>query len=385
MKTAPVKKIAYISGTRADFGLMTPVLNAIRKSDALSLQVYATGMHLMPEFGETAREVERLFPDTKRIEAVVETDDRAGQAAFAGTLLPNVVSAFTTDRPDFVLILGDRVEMLTIALACAYLGIPTGHLHGGEKTGTVDEVARHAISKLVSVHFTTTENSAERLKKMGEDEWRIHVVGAPALDTILHQTLSTREEVYGKLKLDSSLPFILVLQHAVSEEAEDAGKQMIETLEAVKSCKLPVVVVYPNSDPGGKKIIACIEKEKNNPLFRILKNLPHTDFLALEREAVAWVGNSSGALIESSSFGTPVVNVGTRQQGRERGRNVINAGYNREEIAKALEKCLHDDVYRSALKKFRNPWGDGKTGPRVAEVLEKLVLSPKLLAKQISY
>ncbi len=384
MKT-PHRKIAYISGTRADFGLMTPVLKALEKSKTLSLRVYATGMHLMPEFGETVSEVRKLFPNAKRIEATFKTDDPAGQAEFAAALLPKAVAAFVKDRPDLVLVLGDRAEMLVVALSCLYLGIPTAHLHGGERTATVDEVARHAITKLASIHFPATAESAERLRKMGEEAWRIHMVGAPALDAILHATLPTRAELTEKLGLPAHEPFMLVLQHPVSEEIDDAGAQMAETLAAVKSFALPAVVIYPNADTGSGDIIAEIEKERKNPLFRIFKSLPHTDFLALEREAVAWVGNSSGALIESSSFGTPVVHVGTRQRGRERGGNVIDAGYDRKEIQAALEKSLHDTAYRASRRTLKNPWGDGKTGPRVASILEELELGPKLLSKRLTY
>lgn len=378
------KKIAYISGTRADFGLMTPVLQAIEKGDKLSLQVYAAGMHLMPDFGETVREVERLFPDAKRIDARFEGDDRASMAVFSGKLLTLVVNIFIADRPDVVLILGDRVEMLTVALACTYLGIPTAHLHGGEKTGTVDDIARHAISRMASLHLPATADSANRLKRMGEEEWRIHIVGAPALDTIRNEILPTREALFRKMGLDQSRPFILVVQHAVSEESDDAGTQMEETMKAVTSFNLPVVAVYPNADPGGRKIIAVLEKERSNPLFSLWKNLPHTDFLALEREAAVWVGNSSGALIESSSFGTPVVNIGTRQTGRARGANVIDVGYSSDDIRRAVETSLSDPAYRAGLKTTVNPWGDGHTGEKVASLLAHLEVTPRLLAKQIT-
>lgn len=371
----PRKKIAYISGSRADFGPVIPVLKAIEKSDALSLQVYATGMHLMPKFGETIREVEKIFPSVQRIEAVFTDDSRESAARFAGALLQNAVAALTKDRPDLVLLLGDRVEMLTVATACLYLGIPTAHLHGGEKTATVDEVARHAISKMASLHFTTTRDSAERLKKMGEEAWRIHIVGAPALDTILHTNLPARRP----------RDFILVVQHSVSGEEAQAGRQMEETLAAVASFNLPVAVIYPNADPGSARIIEVIEKERKNPLFSIFKNLPHADFLALERDAAVWVGNSSGALIESASFRTPVVNVGTRQNGRVRSENVIDVGYDRAEIVAAIHRSLHDKTYRARLKTIQNPWGDGRTGERVVKILGDTVLGRKLLAKQITY
>lgn len=379
------KKIAYISGTRADFGLMTPILRAINQSRKLDLQIYATGIHLMPDFGMTIRAVKKEFPTVKTIRAIFKTDDKTGMANFTGEFLKNTVKVLSKDKPDFVLILGDRPEMLCTVLACLYLGIPTGHIHGGEKTSTVDEVARHAITKLSHLHFPATKESAERIKKMGEESWRINVVGAPALDVILNEKLPSRKELFKELNLDPNQKVILVTQHPVSEEFEQAGKQVEETLAAVKTFNLPVVVVYPHPDAGGRKMIEVIKREKNNPLFRIVTSLPYKQFLALEREAAVWVGNSSGAMIESSSFRIPVVNIGSRQAGRQRGDNVIDVGYKKREIIAAIHKSLTDKLYRDRVAKSKNPWGDGKTGPRVSKILEELDINPKLLAKQINY
>lgn len=378
-------KVAYVTGTRADFGLMTPILKAISQSSKLELQVYATGIHLMKDFGLTVRQVKKEFPCTKKIPATFENDSRQGMAKFTGDFLGKLASVFSQDRPDFVLTLGDRPEMLCTAVACLYLSIPTGHIHGGERTSTVDELARHAITKLSHVHFPATEESAERIRKMGEDDWRIHVVGAPALDTILNEKLPTREELFRELRLNPKEQVILVTQHPVSEEIEEAGAQMEETIKAVKKFNLPVVIIYPHADAGGRKIIDVIDEEKTNPLFRIIPSLGYKQFLALEREAAVWVGNSSGALIESSSFKTPVINIGTRQTGRQRGGNVLDVGYGKEEIIAAVEKSLHDGAYRDTLQRVKNPWGDGTTGPRVAKILEDLVIDSKLLVKQISY
>ena len=379
------KKIAYISGTRADFGLMTPILKAIDRNRYLDLQVYVTGIHLMKEFGHTIDAVKKEFPKTKKIEAVFKTDDRSGMADFTGEFLNQLVGVLDKDRPDLILTLGDRPEMLCAALAALYLGIPTGHVHGGEKTSTVDELARHAITKLAHIHFPATKESAERIKKMGEEDQRIHVVGAPALDVILNEKLPTREELFKELKIDPNQKVILVSQHPVSGEVKQAGKQIRETLAAVKKFGLSVVITYPHADAGGRKIIEAINREKNNPMFRIIPSLNYKKFLALEKECSVWVGNSSGAMIESSSFKTPAVNIGTRQMGRQRGDNVIDTGYDRYEIEKAIYKSLNDFKYQTKLKKVKSPWGDGKTGPRVAKLLENLKIDSKLLKKQIIY
>lgn len=306
-------------------------------------------------------------------------------ANFSGKFMTKLTSVLIEDKPDFVLLLGDRVEVLCAATVCLYLNIPVGQVHGGDKTSTVDEVARHAITKLSHIHFPATEEAAERIKKMGEEDWRIHIVGAPALDFILNEKLPTREELFKELGLELEKKVILVIQHPISEEVEDAGKQMEETLAAVKKFGLPVIVIYPHADAGGRKIIEVVDREKNNPLFKIVPSLPYDQFLALEREAAVWVGNSSGAMIESSSFKTPVVNVGTRQQGRQHGDNLINVGYNRDEIAVAVDKSLRDKKYLAKLAKITNPWGDGKTGPKVAKILENINIDDRLLTKRITY
>lgn len=379
------RKIAYISGTRADFGLMTPVLLAIGRSPRFSLRVYATGMHLMPEFGKTWKEVVNVFPNARQIPAVFKSHAQEGIAEFAGAFLPKIVSAFERDRPDFVLLLGDRAEQLMTATACLYLGIPTGHLHGGEKTHTVDELARHAITKLASLHFTSTKETARRLAALGEKHRRIFITGAPALDTIARSKLPSPNTLRTKLGLAPRERFILLTEHPVSEEWREAGQQMREILAAVKEFKMPVVIVYPNADTGGALIIKEINRERRNPLFRIFRSVPFAEFLALERDAAVWVGNSSALMLESASFKTPAVHVGTRELGREHGGNVLMVGYDRREIAWAIRKSLSDAAYLRRIGKVNNPWGSGKAAERIVHILETHTLNSRLLSKQLTY
>lgn len=378
------RKIAYISGTRADYGLMTSVFAAIEESKKLELKLYITGIHLMAMFGNTYKLVLKDFPRARKVPVVFGGDTSLDMAEFAGKYISKLTRVFSKDRPDVVLVLGDRIEMLATALSCVYLGIPIAHIHGGEKTYTVDEVARHAITKMAHIHLTATKKSAEVVKKLGEEGWRIHIVGAPALDTILHRNLPGRA-VLSKYGLDRGERFVLVSFHPVSEQVSEAAKQVEELLGAVKFFKLPVLVVYPHADAGGKRIIKVIEKERKNPLFRIYPNIDYVDFLALEKEASVWVGNSSGAIIESPSFKTPVVNVGIRQLGRERAGNVIDVEADKQQIIFAIDKSLNDKKYLHSLGKVSNPWGDGKAAERIVHVLEGLEIGPKLLTKQITY
>jgi len=299
--------------------------------------------------------------------------------------LSKMTTVFSRYKPDLVLVLGDRIEMLCTAVTCLYLGIPVGHIHGGDKSATVDELARHAITKLSHIHFPATKTASQRIKKMGEEDWRIHIVGSPALDTILNEQLPDRDEILNEFGIGSDKKFILVTQHPISELIKQSAKQMTIILEAVKHFNLPTIVIYPNADAGGREMIRIIDKEKNNSFFRIYPSLPFKKFIGLEKEASVWVGNSSAAMIESSSFKTPVVNIGPRQSGREHGGNVINVGYSRQEIISAISKSLNDRHYLSDLQKVVNPWGDGQAGRRIVNVLESLELGPKLLHKQITY
>lgn len=377
------KKVAYISGTRADFGLITPVLKAIEKSHKLSLELYVTGMHLMPEFGMTKKLVQKEFPRAKAIPAIFENDSRMSTARFCASLLPKITQAFEKNRPDFVLLLGDRPEMLCVATACLYLGIPTGHFHGGEISATVDGITRHALTKLSSLHFPATKKSAAFIEKMGEEKWRITRVGSPALDDILGTKLPSRDKLFDELGIPIFKdPFILFVQHPYFEGGESIEKQITESLAAIKSFGLPVVAIYPNADPGGRKIISILEKERENPRFHIFQNVSHAQFLALMREAGVMVGNSSSGLIEAIAFKTPVVSVGRRQLGRERGTNVIDVPVSRSAIARAVRKALYDKRFRAVLSRAPNPWGTGGVAKRVVVLLERLQINERLLIKK---
>lgn len=379
------RRIAYVSGSRADFGLISPVLKAIKSHQDLTLQLYVTGMHLMEEFGNTAEDIKKEFPEAQIIDETFKSDDRAGMAEFIANFGVKILSVLKKDTPDFVLVQGDRVEMLAVAAVANIFGLPIAHTHGGDKTTTADETVRHAVTKLSHLHFPATDDSAERIKNLGEESWRINVVGAPGLDTVLNEQLPSRAELFAYLNIDPRQKMILVLQHPVTENIAASARQMQQTLEAVAEFNLPVVVIYSNADAGGREMIKVIEKAKMNPLFRIYPNLEYKTFLALEKEAAVWVGNSSGAIIESASFKTPVVNIGDRQNGRPQSSNVINTGYNKEEIKTAIDKSLNDKDYLKKLKKITNIWGDGHASERIVKVLSEVAIDSKLLNKQITY
>jgi len=378
-------KIAYISGTRADFGLMSYVLHSIEKDSSFDLTIYSTGMHLMKEFGYTYNEIKKQFPNVQKIEATFVEDNELGASNFISSFLEKITRSLSKERPDFVLTLGDRPEMLSTAVACNYLHIPTGQLHGGEKTSTIDEISRHAITKLSHLHFPATIESANRIRKMGEESWRVHVVGAPSLDVILHSPLPSKAELENKLKLRFKKPPILVTLHPISNDWQQSSFQMKQVLEAVKKIARDTVIVFPNADAGGRSMIQTIRAYSKIPFFHIFPNIEYTYFLALEKEASVWVGNSSGAIIESPSFKLPAVNVGPRQEGRQRAENIIDASYNINVIKASILKAINDKSFRNKISKIKNPWGDGNASQRLMTRLRNLPAKNRLLKKKLTY
>lgn len=377
------RKIAYISGGRMDFGLMLSTLKKIESSPDLTIKVYYTGLHLLKDFGNTYQDVMEKFPKATKIDETYKHDDRSSTAVFIGGFIKKLTKEFIKYKPDIVLTLGDRAEMLGTAITSLYLGIPSFHIHGGDKTGHVDEVVRHAITKLSHIHLVATIDAAVRIKKMGEDNFRIFTVGAPGIDKIIETKIMEKKALLKSLKLNNDSKYILLLQHPVFNENSSLHMQNI--MQAVKKFELPVVVIYPNADHGGRDIIDIINKEKNNPRFKILLSVDRDRFLALQKYAEVWVTNSSAGIIESSSFHTPVVNVGTRQKSRLKPKNVINVNYSVKQINKAIIKSIKDVKYRSRLKQISNPWGNGKTGEKIVNIIKKIPLDSFLLNKQISY
>jgi len=341
---------------------MRQVLKEIEKDKKLELQLLGTGMHLMDEFGHTITQVEKEFKVEKIIEEVYVKDDRESMARFVGKCATGAVEALIKLKPDGVLVLGDRGEQLAMAVAAAYLNIPILHLHGGEITTTVDDKARDAISRLTDWHLPASKGARKRLMKIGISKKQIKQVGAPGLDEIKDLPEVDRQEL------------IVVLQHP-DENEKKAGSQIKETLEAVLKFKLKVKIIYPNADAGGRAMIEVIEEyeRQNSKLIETFKSIERDRFLRLLSEARVLVGNSSAGLIESPSLNLPVVNVGPRQRGREKAKNVIDVKIKSKAIEKAISKALG-----MRLSNIKNPYGDGKTSKRVVKFIKGKKLSNKV-------
>ncbi len=380
------RKIAVITGTRAEYGLLYPIMKAIQAHPKLELVVIVTGMHLVERYGMTVQEIEKDgFPIHARVEMSPSDDTGAGMADAIGRGVHGMTETFRHLRPDIMLVLGDRIEPLAAVIAAAYMNIPIAHVHGGDSARAgLDESVRHAITKFAHVHFPATKTSAGRIIRMGEEGWRVHIVGAPGLDTILNTKLLSRLELERRLGFRLEKPYILMVQHSVTTEPELAGRQARETLEALKALGMKVVVIYPNYDAGGQEIIKAIEGYTSLPRFHTFKNLEHPVYLSLMKHATVMVGNSSSGIIESSSFRLPVVNIGIRQDGRERSTNVIDAPHDQKAILAAIRKAT-SPAFKKIVQKSKNHYGDGKAGRRIADTLATVAIDKKLIQKKLTY
>ena len=373
-----MRRVAYVTGTRADYGLFSEPLKRIREHNELDLQLIVTGMHLDPKFGDTVKDIEADgMPIAARVENLTGGDTGADQARSVGRAIEGITNALEDIKPDVLIVLGDRGEMLAGAIAAAHLNIPVAHVHGGEVSGTVDELVRHAITKLSHVHLAATEDAAERLRRMGEEPARIHVVGAPGLDYLSR---------FDPVPIPVKKPFVIFTQHPVTLEMDQAAQQMETSLEALEAAKVDVVATYPNADAGGRAMIAVLDRwSKDHGWLHVAPSLGQRKFASALKEASAIVGNSSSGIIEAPFFGLPVVNVGTRQEGRLRADNVIDVAYDREAIRAAIVCALTDEAFIARARHTKNPYGDGHAGERIVEILARLELGPKLLNKRVAF
>lgn len=376
-----MRSICYVSGTRADFGLMKNTLQLIEDSNCLELSICVTGMHLSSKFGSTVNEIQGAG---FRVAGYIHVDiDEATGCCMAKSLGQQVIAMtdlFTNSKPDLILLLGDRGEMLAGAIAAIHLNIPVVHIHGGELSGTVDESIRHAISKLSHYHFTSTLVSKNRLIKMGELPENIFVTGAPGLDGLIETPLYSRQFLCDSLNFDVEKPLALIVFHPVVQTAADSGKQMREVLDASLSEELQVLVLMPNSDSGGDEIRNVLSEYEDKDNFHVKVHLERSEYLSWLSACDVLIGNSSSGIIEAASFHIGVVNVGDRQRRRERNVNVIDVvEVNMASIKSGIKKAL------SSNNVCTNVYGDGKAGKRIVEKLETLKLDIQLLNKCNAY
>jgi len=390
--------IAVFTGNRAEYGLQFPVLKAIDNHPQLEYRLIVSGAHLDKNFGNT---LDEIADDGFRINAEIKIEMDAStleanvQAIGSGIL--SVGEAIKKIQPDMMVVYADRFEGFAAVIAATQMNIPTAHIEGGDLTegGALDDSVRHAMTKLSHLHFTTNQQASNRILGMGEEQWRVHTVGFPAIDMISEGNYATPDEVIKKLKIDLNRPIVLFTQHSVTTEFDLAAEQIEPSLNALETLAkkgVQIVATYPNNDAGGLSIIEKLEALdartiENIQVHRSLGRYLYHGVLALAQEAdirVVCAGNSSSGIKETPVFGCPTVNIGSRQKGRLRGKNVLNAGYNKESIIDAITKCTKDEVFRKKCAETDNPYYMGDAGKKIAEVLAEVALDRALIRKQMT-
>jgi UDP-N-acetylglucosamine 2-epimerase (non-hydrolysing)/GDP/UDP-N,N'-diacetylbacillosamine 2-epimerase (hydrolysing) len=351
----------------------------------LDLKLIAIGPHLSPEFGCTAGEIERDgFAIAARIECLLSSDSDVGMAKTIGVATLSLADCLGQMRPDLLLLIADRYEMLAPASVALALRIPLAHIEGGEVSeGAIDDAVRNALTKLSHIHFTSTHQARSRVIGMGEEEWRVHRAGAPSLDHLRRSALRTREELEKELGIDLNRPTILVACHPATI-ARDTTREADALFSALATLPEQLLFCYPNADAGSRELLdrsqLFVQEHEN---ARIFVNLNPVSYWSLLRCAELLLGNSSSGIMEAASFALPAVNVGIRQRGRERGRNVLDAEATESSILDRLGTA-RSPGFRRSLAGMENPYGDGHASERIAEVIASVPLTEELMMKRSS-
>ena len=386
--TTRKKKICVVVTARPSYSRIRTALKAIDEHPELKLQLVVAASALLDRYGSAIQSIERDgFPIQARVYMVLEGENLVTSAKSTGIGLSELATVFDNIEPDAVVTIADRYETLATAVAASYMNIPLVHVQGGEVTGSIDEKVRHSVTKLSNLHLVSTQLAAERVRKLGEDPETVHVTGCPSIDIAAEVAGNPGMDFdpfqkYGGVgpTTDLSRGYLVVMQHPVTTEYDEARHQVEETLYAVKDCSLPVLWFWPNVDAGSDGTSKGIRvfREKENPRnFHLFRNMFPEDFLRLLCASTAIVGNSSVAIRECSYLGVPAVNIGTRQMGRERGHNVIDVGHNRKEIADAVATHIKRGKPKRDLL-----YGDGKAGVRIADCLAQAELT---IEKRLTY
>ncbi|MBN1876998.1 MAG: UDP-N-acetylglucosamine 2-epimerase (hydrolyzing) [Anaerolineae bacterium] len=375
--------IGVVTVARSDYGIYLPVLHRIQNDPDLRLQLYVGGMHLSPEFGMTVRQIENDgFNIAARVEMLLSSDSPEGIAKATGLGILGFAQALATTPCDILLVLGDRFEMLAAVIAALPFNIPIAHLHGGELTeGAIDDAIRHAITKISHLHFVATQQYARRIIQMGEEPWRVTVSGAPALDNLHRLAILSREELATKYGCDLRPPFLLLTYHPVTREYDQTEAHVNALLNVLDNIDARLVFTYPNADTGGRIIIEKLRQfVQSRPHAFLAVNLGTQTYFSMMHHAAAMVGNSSSGVLEAASFKLPVLNIGNRQEGRLRSRNVIDVNCTEADITEGLRRVLSPG-FRASLTNLSNPYGDGQAAERIVTRLKTVETGRKLLIK----
>jgi UDP-hydrolysing UDP-N-acetyl-D-glucosamine 2-epimerase len=382
-----MRKICVVVGSRANYSSIKSAMRAIAAHQDLRLQLVVGASALLDRYGTVLDVIEQDgFEPDERVFMLIEGETPATMAKSTGLGLLELPTAFDRLEPDIVITVGDRFETMATALAATYMNIPLAHTMGGEVSGNIDESIRHAVTKFAHVHFPACTDAAERIVRMGETPESVHVVGCPRMDLVaevLEQPRNGLSDLFARGvggTFDLDRPFLLVSQHPVTTEYGDGERQIAETMKAVQALRLPAVVLWPNADAGSEQVARGIRKfreHEDDSRLHFFKNLPTDDYIRLMAKTTCLIGNSSSAIREGSFIGTPAVNIGRRQEGRQRGSNVVDVGYASDEIADAAQAQVEHGPYG-----HEPIYGDGHAGNRIADVLSRVEVD---VQKRITY
>lgn len=384
-----MRKIAVLTGTRAEYGLLYWIIKAIHKNPELELQLIVTGTHLSPEFGMTIKEIEKDgFPVAEKVEMLLSSDTEGAVAISMGIGMIGFAKAYERLMPDMLLVLGDRFEVLSAVSAAVPFKIPVAHIHGGESTeGAMDELFRHAITKMSHIHFPAASVYADRIIQMGEHPDSVFCFGAPGLDNIHKLHLIGKGRLSKELGLPNKRPWGIVTYHPPTLERISVKIQIKELLNAVEMFSdICWVFTMPNADTGSRTIINALKDyaQRHPDNARLFSSLGQKRYLSLLKCADIMLGNSSSGIIEAPSFGLPVVNIGDRQKGRLRALNIVDAPVcKKDKIVNAIRRALSKE-FRDSLRGLKNPYGNGDASKRIVDVIKKVQLA-KVVKKQFYY
>lgn len=380
-----MKKIMILTGSRGEWGYIRPIMKLAQKLEDVKIVLVVTNMHLLESFGSSYKEIEADgFEIDYKIHMSLDGYNHYTHAKSLGVCLMGLPDILDKEKPDWLLLAGDRGEQLMGAIAAAYTYTPVAHIQAGELSGNIDGMTRHAIGKLVHMHFAANEDAADRLLKLGEEPFRVFNVGAPQIDEMVQAKYTELTALEDKFDVKLSDGYILAVMHPVTEEANKAGEQANLFIDALNMFDETKIVILPNNDAGSNLVKDAIVGRKKGKYY-FYSNLKREDYLGLLKNSKCIVGNSSSGLLEAPTFKVPAVNIGRRQNLRFRGINVIDVDFDVIKIVEAINKAMSEEFREYLNKNCENPYGDGHSSERILKILLETKVDEKWLVKRLTY
>lgn len=378
-----MRRIAVFSGKRGGFGALMNLMKLIENDIDTELSLILTDMHLSDLFGNTSKEVQKFFKISAKLSLNQKDDSGISRSLALGRCLVKVSRALKKLKPDIIVLLGDRGEVLSAAIAAMELNIPIAHILGGDLAGNRDGNRIHAITKLANLHFPSSKDSYQRILKLGEEKWRIKNYGASYIDNIVNKNYTSNKVVRKKYRVKANEAYFICIQHPTTLNEKMSFVESNKLLSVLSKLKIRTIIIYPCSDQGFKGVIRAIKKYSKNPLFSIHKNIDALEFWGLMEKASLFIGNSSSGLIETPYFNLPSINLGQRQKGRIRDNNVIDSSFDEHEIEKSIKIALSKKFH----KKIKNNkiFGNGKTSEKIFKIIKNIKIDKRLIEKKMTF